>query len=192
LLDVLAAVMLAILSGCLDFDQGLADFCGDHPHRCADAAPPDTTAPTIIQSSQSVASVLAHDSVTFSVTAHDEETSQLGFAWTASTGTLGSPSSTDTTSEVTWTAPTCVPARTAGTVTVTLTVTNGGDFSTSKVFTLSLSANPCPVLSVSGGSKHSLALLGDGTVWAWGNNLYGQLGDGTPMHFPVPTQTLVP
>ena len=26
---------------------------------------------------------------------------------------------------------------------------------------------------------HSLALDQDGTVWSWGNNEYGQLGDGT-------------
>jgi alpha-tubulin suppressor-like RCC1 family protein len=28
-------------------------------------------------------------------------------------------------------------------------------------------------------ANHSLALKRDGTVWAWGNNQYGQLGDGT-------------
>ncbi len=33
--------------------------------------------------------------------------------------------------------------------------------------------------AVAGGSDHSLALASDGTVWAWGWNAYGQLGDGT-------------
>jgi alpha-tubulin suppressor-like RCC1 family protein len=28
-------------------------------------------------------------------------------------------------------------------------------------------------------SNHSVALKSDGTVWAWGWNSYGQLGDGT-------------
>src|SRR5205823_646607 len=33
--------------------------------------------------------------------------------------------------------------------------------------------------SVSAGFAHSLALAADGTVWAWGSNNHGQLGDGT-------------
>ena len=33
--------------------------------------------------------------------------------------------------------------------------------------------------TISGGGYHSLALKKDGTVWAWGHNEYGQLGDGT-------------
>jgi alpha-tubulin suppressor-like RCC1 family protein len=35
------------------------------------------------------------------------------------------------------------------------------------------------VTAVSAGFNHSLALLKNGTVMAWGNNLYGELGDGT-------------
>jgi alpha-tubulin suppressor-like RCC1 family protein len=34
------------------------------------------------------------------------------------------------------------------------------------------------VAAVSGGDTHTVALLDDGTVWAWGNNDYGQLGIG--------------
>src|SRR5262249_13854234 len=33
-------------------------------------------------------------------------------------------------------------------------------------------------VAVAAGTAHSLALLGDGTVWAWGGNCMGQLGDG--------------
>lgn len=43
---------------------------------------------------------------------------------------------------------------------------------------------PCPkpldnVIAVDGGGNHSVALGADGTVWAWGENGTGQLGDGT-------------
>ena len=35
------------------------------------------------------------------------------------------------------------------------------------------------MVQASGGSEHSLAVKQDGTVWAWGQNNDGQLGDGT-------------
>ena len=38
------------------------------------------------------------------------------------------------------------------------------------------------------GAGHTLALKGDGTVWAWGNNLSGQLGDGTTFNRSLPVQ----
>ncbi len=44
------------------------------------------------------------------------------------------------------------------------------------------------VSAISAGSSHCLALMNDGTVWAWGNNAYGELGDGTHTSNPAPTQ----
>lgn len=35
---------------------------------------------------------------------------------------------------------------------------------------------------------HCLAIKNDGTLWAWGNNVTGQLGDGTNINRSVPTQ----
>jgi uncharacterized repeat protein (TIGR01451 family) len=46
------------------------------------------------------------------------------------------------------------------------------------------------VWKVAGGGSHSLALKDNGTVWAWGTNWKGQLGDGTIEDRPTPV--LVP
>jgi alpha-tubulin suppressor-like RCC1 family protein len=42
------------------------------------------------------------------------------------------------------------------------------------------------VLSVSSGYGHSIALKKDRTVWAWGDNFFGQLGDGTTVDRSAP------
>jgi RHS repeat-associated protein len=39
-----------------------------------------------------------------------------------------------------------------------------------------------------GGVAHSIAVRGDGTVWAWGNNSYGQLGTGNTTSSTTPIQ----
>jgi alpha-tubulin suppressor-like RCC1 family protein len=41
-------------------------------------------------------------------------------------------------------------------------------------------------LALAGGSEHTVALMGDGSVWAYGKNAHGQLGDGTGMMRPEP------
>jgi alpha-tubulin suppressor-like RCC1 family protein len=35
------------------------------------------------------------------------------------------------------------------------------------------------IIAVSAGDNHSMALKSDGTVWVWGSNEYGQIGNGT-------------
>jgi len=55
-------------------------------------------------------------------------------------------------------------------------------FSTESVFA---AAN---AVSSAAGSNHSLILKSDGTVWAWGNNDGGKLGDGTTAQRGVPVQ----
>jgi alpha-tubulin suppressor-like RCC1 family protein len=46
------------------------------------------------------------------------------------------------------------------------------------------------VKAIAAGSHHSLALGEDGTVWAWGYNGYGQLGDGTTTNRSRPVKVL--
>jgi alpha-tubulin suppressor-like RCC1 family protein len=46
------------------------------------------------------------------------------------------------------------------------------------------------VIRVAAGSSHSLALKSNGTVWAWGANSTGQIGDGTSTSRFMPVQVL--
>ncbi|MCG2679100.1 MAG: hypothetical protein L6455_03910, partial [Kiritimatiellae bacterium] len=41
---------------------------------------------------------------------------------------------------------------------------------------------------LAGGIDHSLALKENGTVWAWGDNAFGELGDGTSEDRLTPVQ----
>ncbi|WP_170300401.1 RCC1 domain-containing protein [Myxococcus fulvus] len=49
-------------------------------------------------------------------------------------------------------------------------------------------ANVTGALAVAAGHSHSLLLQSDGTVWSWGDNEAGQLGDGTRVRRIVPAQ----
>lgn len=44
------------------------------------------------------------------------------------------------------------------------------------------------VISIAAGGSHTVAAKKDGTVWAWGYNDYGQLGDGTTVAKSIPTK----
>jgi uncharacterized repeat protein (TIGR01451 family) len=57
--------------------------------------------------------------------------------------------------------------------------------------------NGSGVIAIAAGHFHSLALKSDGTEWAWGNNIFGQLGNGgavgaqaTPVTTPVQVSNL--
>lgn len=48
------------------------------------------------------------------------------------------------------------------------------------------------VVAVGAGTDHSLAVTSNGTVWAWGDNSNGQLGDGTYVQRSAPVRVQMP
>jgi alpha-tubulin suppressor-like RCC1 family protein len=44
------------------------------------------------------------------------------------------------------------------------------------------------VIAIVAGDSHSVALKSDGTVWTWGNNYGGQLGNNSTTNSPIPVQ----
>lgn len=44
------------------------------------------------------------------------------------------------------------------------------------------------IIDISGGLNYALALKYDGTVWAWGDNTYGQIGNGNKTNVNAPVQ----
>ncbi len=47
---------------------------------------------------------------------------------------------------------------------------------------------PATAMQVAAGRYHTVAVKSDGTVWAWGENARGQLGDGTTTNRSTPVQ----
>ncbi|MBF0450629.1 MAG: DUF5011 domain-containing protein [Candidatus Magnetomorum sp.] len=48
------------------------------------------------------------------------------------------------------------------------------------------------IIAVAAGKQHSVALRSDGTVWAWGENTLGQLGNNTLLNKKIPVQVTGP
>ncbi len=46
------------------------------------------------------------------------------------------------------------------------------------------------IIAIEGGDNHSVALKSDGTVWTWGSNNPGQLGNGTTTNSSTPVQVI--
>ena len=65
-----------------------------------------------------------------------------------------------------------------------------GNASTTPVEVVNL--NGVDLKAIAAGSNHSLALKDDGTAWAWGDNFFGQLGDGTNTDSSTPVQVKDP
>ena len=53
-----------------------------------------------------------------------------------------------------------------------------------------VTASSANVISIWGGARETIALKADGTVWTWGWNSFGQLGDGTFTDRSTPVQVV--
>ncbi|MFL5352544.1 PKD domain-containing protein [Archangium sp.] len=172
-----------------DFRNGLA-IGGQTTGTLSLCVGPKKTAlfpPDITETFQSAASTSANGTVTFRVKAVDPQGSAMSFSWASNTGTTGTPTTGASTSEVVWTAPACVSSAT--TPTVTVTVANALGASASQSFTVT-GLPPCASQETTTllANYHSALVKQDGTVWAWGSNAYGNLGDGTTTTRKSPMQ----
>jgi len=79
------------------------------------------------------------------------------------------------------------PATIGASFTFQLTVTDPGGLSSTDTCVVTINAKG-PYVIISGGFNFTLAVKEDGTLWAWGTNAYGQLGDGSTVSKLVPTQ----
>jgi alpha-tubulin suppressor-like RCC1 family protein len=81
---------------------------------------------------------------------------------------------------------------------ITSTSSNVHEAGSMETMTIGGSNVPVPVsgftgiMAIAGGGAHSLALKNDGTVWAWGYNGDGELGNGTNTDSNVPVQVSFP
>ncbi len=56
------------------------------------------------------------------------------------------------------------------------------------IVTTALSPSDLSFRQVAAGSRHTMAIKRNGTLWAWGRNHHGQLGDGTTVNRNSPVQ----
>jgi hypothetical protein len=91
-------------------------------------------APVIDSAFQTAVGYTEGSRVSFRVVAHDPEGGPISFQWSATSGTLGAPSSSETDSSIVWTAP---PSFAQGaTADITVTVTDAQGEATTELFHL--------------------------------------------------------
>jgi alpha-tubulin suppressor-like RCC1 family protein len=104
----------------------------------------------------------------------DPEGAALTYSWAQVSGPTAALAGAGTRT------PSFVPRR-AGTYVYALIVSDGDAGSAPANVTV-------PVHDINGGSEHTVALKPDGTLWAWGQNFTGELGNGTMNPSDVPTR----
>ncbi|WP_338867858.1 kelch repeat-containing protein [Myxococcus stipitatus] len=167
---------LVVLGGCFDFDEDQKVWCKQHPDRCA---------PTFEETPASVVYVEKKGAVRLRVQAKDPVGDALKFTWSANAGTFSAPTDTGTTTDITWTAPDCVPAPAAA---LTLTASSTREATASVTFS-AIGMPECPTLSASGRlatgrSGHTATLLYSGYVLVLGGEAGGTVLNSAEQYSP--------
>lgn len=93
---------------------------------------------------------------------------------------------------ITWNESTYIPTLfgepqpVSGTLSSTSAYTNCDSFAVEVLVTVA----SAPITAFDAGYMHSLCIRSDGTVWAWGDNTYGQLGNGNNQSSVSPQKVL--
>ncbi len=135
---------------------------------------------TVLLTQPATQIVAAGSAATLSVTVADPTV--VTFRWNGPGGVISGATSSSTT---------IASAQTgdAGAYYVEVLDANGTVINTSAVATLTVFANTTPATGVAVvGANHTLTIANDGTVWAWGLNTNGQLGDGTTTSHNAPVR----
>lgn len=74
---------------------------------------------------------------------------------------------------------TVTPGSSAGAVTIRISEAGGGGFAAAEAHATFRIAEGGGYQLTSSGNRHTVAIREDGTLWAWGRNDAGQIGDGT-------------
>lgn len=113
----------------------------------------------------------------------DGDTLTYSYAWEVD----GAPFSDATTTSATGDTVPATETVAGQTWTCTVVPDDGGTVGSAGSDSVVVVEPPPTPIAIAAGVEHSMVLLSDGTIWAWGLNTYGQLGDGTTTsrHTPV-------
>ncbi len=153
------------------------DAAGNVSTSASDTIVLDSVAPTVTITAPTTDDTYSasSDTIEISGSASDATSGVSMVTWSSNRG--GSGTATGTAS---WTV--SGVSLSSGDNAITVTAKDGAGNTAKDTITVAAPVKP----QIAAGSGHSVTLKPDGTVWAWGDNTYGQLGDGTTSNGSTP------